>query len=181
MSNPNFYLYHYYEEKTGPFRNLSALSPDMADQLMHKFKSEGVVFASQRPDDYLTIRRDLEARARDLFIQKGGKPLHLYPHYLTLGPCSWIKKWYTEGRELKIHIDEFDPEHISFTYGDLFPAMRFKDGKPYRGILYTKHEIIKIIEKYGFPQDWNVDGKLGPERYIEVQIWDDKNLLKYID
>jgi hypothetical protein len=77
-------------------------------------------------------------------------------------------------------MDQFDPEHISFTYGDLFPTMRFKDGKPYREKLYTKQEIIKIIEEYGLPQEWNKDGKKGPERYIEVQIWDDKDLMKHV-
>ena len=179
MIEQNIYLYHYYEEKVGPFRNLSVLSPNEVDQIMNRLKKEGKVFASQRSDDYLNIRRELEAKAREMFIRKGGRPVKVYPHYMTLGECEWIKEWYKQGEELKIHIDELDPEHISFTYGDLFPTMRFKDGKPYREELYTKQEIIKIIEEYGLPQEWNKDGKNGPERYIEVQIWDDKDLMKY--
>lgn len=176
MNNQHVYLYHYYEGSTGPFRNLSELNTDAADEVMNRLKSEGKVFASQRSDDYLNIRRELEAKAREMFIQKGGKPNKLYPHYMTLGECNWIKEWYKQGKELKIHMDQFDPEHISFTYGDLFPTMRFKDGKPYREKLYTKQEIIQIIIEYGLPQEWNKDGKKGPERYIEVQIWDDKEL-----
>ena len=78
------------------------------------------------------------------------------------------------------HIDEFDEWTISFTYGDLFPTMRFQDGKPYRGQIYTKDEICKLIEEYGLPQEWNRRGNKGPERYIEVQIWDDKPLVKHI-
>ncbi|MNP39961.1 hypothetical protein D3C76_1335580 [compost metagenome] len=50
--------------------------------------------------------------------------------------------------------------------------MRYLDGKPYREQVYTKQEIFKIIEQFGLPQEWNKDGKNGPERYIEVQIWD---------
>lgn len=61
----------------------------------------------------------------------------------------------------------------AFTYGDLFPTMRYEDGKPYRKQVYTKREIVQIVDTYGLPQDWNRDGSLGPERYIEVQIWDD--------
>ncbi len=41
-------------------------------------------------------------------------------------------------------------------------------------------EILEIIKKYGMPQDWNDDGKYGPERYIEAHIWSDKVIQKYI-
>ena len=39
-------------------------------------------------------------------------------------------------------------------------------------------EIPTIIEKYGYPQEWNADGKYGPERYIEAHIWTDRGVLK---
>ena len=68
------------------------------------------------------------------------------------------------------------PEVISFTYGDLFPTMRYEDSKPYRKKVYTLSEIYDVISEYGFPQKWNEDGSLGPERYIEVQVWDDEVL-----
>ena len=40
-------------------------------------------------------------------------------------------------------------------------------------------EILKIIEKYGLPQDWNRDGRYGPERYIEAHVWSDETICKY--
>lgn len=40
-------------------------------------------------------------------------------------------------------------------------------------------EIPEIIEKYGYPQEWNPDGLLGPERYIEAHIWSDDVIAKY--
>jgi hypothetical protein len=174
MKHP--FLYHYFERSTGPFRNLSKLSVDEAEKVLNQLKNEGKAFASKRSDDYLVIRRNLEYQAREIFRSKGGKPRNHTPHYMTLGACPWIREWYREGDELKIHIGKFHPETISFTYGDLFPAMRFQDGKPYRGQVYTKDEIKFIIEQYGYPQEWNPDGSKGPERYIEVQIWDDELL-----
>lgn len=57
--------------------------------------------------------------------------------------------------------------------------MRVKDDKPYRRQVYTKQEIIKVIDKYGMPQDWNEHGDKGPERYIEVQIWDNDVIKRY--
>ena len=41
-------------------------------------------------------------------------------------------------------------------------------------------EILEIIKKYGMPQEWNDDGKYGPERYIEAHVWSDKVIQKYI-
>ncbi|WP_079909034.1 hypothetical protein [Paenibacillus sp. 32352] len=173
------YLYHYYEADRGAFRNLSSLSDEEANKVMNDLKRDPALFASRRSDSYLAVRRELEHKARELFIAKGGKPLNRYPHYMTLGPCNWIKEWYKSGAELRIALREFDDRSISFTYGDLFPAMRYNDGKPYRGNVYTKSEIFGLIQEFGFPQEWNADGTCGPERYIEVQIWDEAVIGKY--
>ena len=50
----------------------------------------------------------------------------------------------------------------------------------YRKKLYTYDEILEIIQKYGLPQDWNDDGKYGPERYIEAHIWSDDVIKEYL-
>lgn len=173
-------LFHYFEADTGPFKNLSALTFSEAQRIMKALREEKAIFASRRSEDYLQIRLELEEKARNLFIQKGGKAINKYPHYMTLGPCAWLKEWYIEGKELIIPLEAFNPEMLSFTYGDLFPTMRFNDGKPYRGNVYTLFEIQEIIEQFGWPQEWNHDGTKGPERYIEVQVWDDIVLQKYL-
>ncbi|WP_231573832.1 hypothetical protein [Paenibacillus sp. FSL R5-0345] len=118
------------------------------------------------------------------YFQKGGKPSRAYPHYMTLGECPWLLDWYPEAKSLQLSVDQFNAEGISFTYGDLFPTMRYKDGKPYRNQVYTKDEIVRVIEQFGMPQEWNTSGDKGPERYIEAQIWDDKPiniLLEYLE
>ncbi|MEC0370626.1 hypothetical protein [Paenibacillus chibensis] len=175
----NLYLYHYYEANKGPFKNLSSLTLKEAQSIMDALKTEENMFASRRSDDYLRIRLELEAKARNDFMQKGGKPKTMFPHYMTLGRCEWLKTWYAEGKEINIHIHEFKPDTLSFTYGDLFPTMRFKDGKPYREQVYTLHEIMNVIKQFGWPQEWNEDGSQGPERYIEVQVWDEKVINKH--
>jgi hypothetical protein len=58
--------------------------------------------------------------------------------------------------------------------------MNYKDGKPYRGQVYIESELGEIIGRYGLPQEWNPDGKGGPERYIEAQVWDDVPLKEYL-
>lgn len=169
-------LYHYYDESTGPFHNLSDLPLHEAEQVLNELRQQNIGFASKRSQDYLSIRRELEAKARNLFIAKGGQPSRAYPHYMTLGECPWLLEWYPIGRSLRISMDQFDLDTISFTYGDLFPTMRYQDGKPYRNQVYTWDEMVHVIEEFGMPQEWNANGEKGPERYIEVQIWDDKPL-----
>ena len=172
-------LHHYYERELGPFRNLSDLPAGEAEAVQQRLRERGDVFASQRSADYLAVRRGLEDRARKLFVCKGGRPVRARPHYMTLGACPWLLEWYREGRELAIGLDRFDAAAVSFTYGDLFPALRLAGRRPYWGQVYTLAELDELIAEYGLPQAWNADGAGGPERYIEAQIWDDTPLSGY--
>jgi hypothetical protein len=168
-SLPDF-LAHYYESARGPFCSLSDLPLDSAEAILADIRAQGVTFASQRKADYLTVRRDLEDLVRQKFIEKGGCPRRARPHYMTLGACPWLLTWYRDGRELRIPLVNFPADVVSFTYGDTFPAMRFQDGKPTRGQVYTLAELPALVEQFGLPQEWN-NGGGGPDRYIEAQIW----------
>lgn len=169
---PDF-LTHYYEAARGPFLNLSDLPADEAEAVLAALRQRGDGFASRRAADYVRVRRALEERVRQMFIAKGGRPSRARPHYLVVGACPWLLTWYSQGRELRLPLAAFDPAEVSFTYGDTFPAMRFKDGRPYRGQVYTFAELEGVVRQYGLPQDWNATGALGPERYIEAQVWAD--------
>ncbi|QOS77752.1 hypothetical protein JNUCC31_23795 [Paenibacillus sp. JNUCC31] len=171
--------YHYFEKSVGPFRNLSSLSEQEAEFVARRIRQEGRNFASQRSADYMMIRRALEQKAYDQFIAKGGKPTNRYPHYLTLGACAWLESWYTDPDCVTISWEDLPPDSVSFTYGDLFPTMRYLDDKAYRKQVYTKDEILDVIQSYGWPQEWNRQGDLGPERYIEVQVWNEGIIRPY--
>jgi hypothetical protein len=54
--------------------------------------------------------------------------------------------------------------------------MRCLDGKSYRQQVNTLQELPDLVRLYGLPQEWNIDGKAGPNRYIEAQVWDDAPL-----
>lgn len=170
------FLAHYYEAERGPFRSLTALPNAEADRIQALLCESGQGFASQRTPDYLATRRELEQQIRDLFIAKGGQPLRPTPHYMILGACAWVESWYATGGEIRVLLDQFDPATVSFTYGDSFPAMRYGDGSPWRGQVYTLSELPTVIEAYGLPQVCNPDGAKGPDRYIEAQVWSDEPL-----
>lgn len=178
MIIPDF-LTHYYEKSAGPFSNLSLLPLEQAEQILEGIRRDANRFASRRSDDYLKRRLELEDRIRRLFEEKGGRPRLARPHYLILGACPWVKDWYVDGREVQIKLAAVPQSCVSFTYGDSFPAMNYNDGKPYRGQVYRVGELGDIIGRYGLPQEWNPDGRGGPERYIEAQVWDEAPLREY--
>lgn len=179
MTFPDF-LTHYYEKTAGPFAILSRLPPEQAEQILAEIRRAGNRFASRRTDDYLRKRGELEDTIRKLFEDKGGQPKLARPHYLILGACPWVKEWYVDGQEVRIRLADIPADCVSFTYGDSFPAMNVRDGKPYRGKVYTLPELGDIIGRYGLPQEWNPDGRGGPERYIEAQVWEDAPVREYL-
>ena len=177
------YLYHYYDKTIGPFKNLSESSQEEAAKIMEKIKAEKPgAFCTKRNPDYMEKRRYYEEILRQEFLKKGGIIQREVPHYMVVEKCDFLESWYENSKFLKIPIEQFDKRTISFTYGDSHPTFSDKvnDGKEYRKKLYTYDEILEIIKKYGLPQSWNPDGKLGPERYVEVHIWSDETIKLFV-
>ena len=177
------HLYHYYDKSIGPFRNLSDISIDEANIVLNKISvTKPNVQCAKRQTDYMQARLYYENILRNEFIKKGGLVERKAPHYMVVEHSPWLNTWYDNSSFIKIPIEEFDLRTVSFTYRDSHPTFsgKINDGKEYRKKLYSYHEILEIIKKYGLPQDWNNDGKYGPERYIEAHIWSDEVISKYL-
>lgn len=178
------YLYHFFDRRTGPFRSLTNISPEEAKAVIEKIREERPnSLCARRDDQYVQKRRNCEAILRREFAAKGGLMEKDSPHYMVVEFSPWLSTWFERSEYIRIPIEEFDLRTVSFTYGDSMPTFsdRCADGKEYRKKLYTYEEILKVIEKYGLPQDWNDDGKFGPERYIEAHVWSEMPVAKYID
>lgn len=179
------YLYHYYEAGTRPFRNLSDLTFEEAEAVIAAIKRERpATQCAARHPSYNEDRRGYEAQLKAEFLKKGGLILREPPHYMTLGHSPWLSTWFERCAVIKIPIEEFDSRTLSFTYGDSHPIFSPRpnrcDGREYRRKLYTYEEILRLIDRYGYPQDWNDDGKYGPERYIEAHVWSDETVGRYM-
>ncbi|TAH69661.1 MAG: hypothetical protein EWM47_06380 [Anaerolineaceae bacterium] len=175
-------LYHYFDKSIGPFVNLSDNTIEEAKQVLDYIRiNKPDVQCAKRQDTYIEDRLYYESIIRDLFIKKGGRVEKHSPHYMVVEHSPWLSTWYENSAYIKIPIEEFDIATLSFTYGDSHPTFspRVNDGKEYRKKLYNYEEILEIIDKYGLPQDWNDDGKYGPERYVEVHIWSDEVISAY--
>lgn len=175
-------LYHYYDKTIGPFRNLSDLPIEQAKSILETIKTTKPNSQSaQRHDKYVEYRRNCERIIRSEFAKKGGVISRTAPHYMVVEHSPWLYSWFENCDFIKIPIEEFDIKTLSFTYGDSMPTFSpaINDEKEYRHKLYTYLEILEIIDKYGLPQNWNDDGKCGPERYIEVHVWSDETINRY--
>ena len=105
-----------------------------------------------------------------------------HPYYFTLGNCDdWFYRKKHSFGSIAFDLGEFNKNTVSFTYGDSVPNFmpEYADGKEYRGKVYTYEEICGLIEKYGYPNDWNAYAEHGPENYIEVQVWNDGPIVQY--
>ncbi|WP_022752773.1 hypothetical protein [Butyrivibrio fibrisolvens] len=172
-------LYHYFDKKTGSFRNLSDLSEEEARKVLLSIKSEKPeTMCAKRQDSYIADRRRFEEILRNEFLKKGGIIERKAPHYLVVGECPWLQSWFEDCDHIVIDTDVLDLRTVSFTYGDSHPTFsdRVNDGKEYRKKIYTYDEIIGVIGRYGLPQDWNPDGEYGPERYVEAHVWSDRGI-----
>lgn len=177
------FLYHYYDKKVGPFRSLSDLPVDEAERVLDRIRNDKPdTQCAKRQKSYIQDRLCYEKILREEFLKKGGKIERKTPYYMVVEHSPWLSSWYEDMSFIKIPIEEFDVNTLSFTYGDSHPTFspKVNDGKEYRKQLYTYEEILDIIKRYGLPQDWNDDGKFGPERYVEVHIWCDETIKKYL-
>ncbi len=174
------YLYHYYDKRTGPCKRMTVLSDDESKALLDKIRNERPdSMCAKRDDSYIDKRKSCEAKLKDAFIAKGGLVEIDSPYYFVVEHSPWLYSWYEQPDYIKIPVGEIDLRYVSFTYGDSMPTFAVQDGKEYRRQVYTYDEILKLIDKYGLPQNWNDDGAHGPERYIEVHIWK-KDLMEMI-
>ena len=177
------YLYYYYDKTIGPFKNLSDISIEEANEVLREIaNNKPNVQCAKRQADYMQARLYYENILRNEFTKKGGLISRKVPHYMVIEHSPWLSTWFENSAFIKIPIEEFDLRTISFTYGDSHPTFsdRVNDGKEYRKKLYTYDEILEVIDKYGLPQEWNDDGKYGPERYIEAHIWSDDTIRSYM-
>lgn len=176
------HLYHYFDKTQSPFSNLSELPLDEAKMVLGRIKSEKPNSqCAKRNDKYMECRRNCEDIIRTRFIEKGGIVQRKTPHYMVIEHSPWLSTWFENCDYIRIPIEEFDVNTLSFTYGDSMPTFSsaIQNKKEYHNKLYNFEEILDIIKKYGLPQDWNDDGRLGYERYIEVHIWSDSTISKY--
>ncbi len=83
----------------------------------------------------------------------------------------------------------FSPDVLTFTYPDSMaslPIARQDDHvahrKDYHGQVFTLCEITAVVARFGMPGDrWKTDPSMQYDRFIEVQVWDDRPIKRSMD
>jgi len=186
FDNDTKHLYHYYERNLPPFRTLTSLPFEEAKAVMCAGRT-----GESWVDNFLRLRYERDKTLREKFISIGGTPVRISPVYFTLGANKGMKTWFDEPDWIKIPVTEFDPDAVSFTYGDSFAVFNadLNTGEEWRGKIYKYDGILEIIDKYGYPEDppYDMKNRIFPKdkhinhclKYVEAHIWTDDVLDKY--
>ena len=185
------HLYHYYEKNLPPLRTITSLDFEKAFAILSDFQAENPNLTHPNIEWFLKRRYEMEKIVRDKFISIGGRPVNSSPVYLTLGANEGMKTWFENTAWLKIPVSEFDLDTVSFTYGDMFPVFNksLNTGEEWWEQVYRYDDILRLINKYGYPVDPIYDSIKGifPKdkpinqhlKYIEAHVWDDSILNKH--
>lgn len=137
---------------------------------------------------YMALRRATEARARELFTDRGGSPVRTAPHYLVLGSSAWFAGLYRDPAQVRLPLSELPSAVTSATWGDSINALGL--GVPlglpapdpaHADRMYRLDELAALVVEHGLPSDVAPETPAGYtghqhtllDNYIEIQLWAD--------
>ena len=146
-----------------------------------------------RPEDYLTLRLQVEQQLYEEFRRKGGSPKQEHPIYFVVGRPRWTIQAVDSATmertaEIQVPLSVLDVQDVSFTYPDSMFAAEVARGRdtPYPrpdwyGQLLTLDETEELIQKEGLPtQGWRPNRSPLMSHYIEAQVWNQAVLDEYL-
>jgi len=172
-------LTHYYRPCCRPFQRLSALGDAEVSAVIEGLsEAEPLPYRLTRPE-YLPERRQIEDRMRSRFIEKGGEPELLYPHYFVLGEFALFENDGSLKRQLPLR--SVPERWLSFTLTDSFFNYRRSNlrgiaipPRPYHDELFVASELSSQLEANDLPTTaWQSDPERQFEVYVEAQLWSD--------
>ena len=192
-NDPNIhdlYLYRYFELGEDPFLSITDLSIEEARHMLIANLKAGKP-GHPNVEKFLQLRYDRDEKLRKAFIKNGGKPERFFPVYFFLGEHRQWASGFENPAVLKIPLDAFARESVSFTYGDSFAVMNpaLFGNEEYWNKIYFADEILDVIKRNGYPSYEEYDFKRGiyPKdkhindclKYIEAHVWSQAVLDKY--
>ena len=181
------FITHYHLADRQPFLTLSEIKGSRDEAIFENLKNRhrsDPSYKRRYGRSYLTTRRRIESKLRQLFVARGGEPRRKYPFYFVLGQSSWFHGLVREHLEIKIALSSLDPQTTSFTFPDSYVALSSNE-KPYHGQVFLLPDLESVVGKYGMPKDERVSDyqsywKGDFEKYIEFQIWEDQIVQPFI-
>ena len=188
------YITHYYSAGSNILKNVCSQPDDIAWELLCNLKEDGK--RTWLHPGYLEERRRVETWLYDEFVRKGKKPHLRNPLYFVLGENDdfFHKTGFFSDADpvtLRLPLSMFNSDMISFTYPDSMPSLAIATDrtgradpyrKPIHGHVFTSEEITSVIQEYGMPGNkWKTEEHWRYDRFIEVQVWDDRPIWIFIN
>jgi hypothetical protein len=184
-------LTHYTKSPDRLFRSISALPPGEAEVVVRESLQEANTLAHARfeGERYLSDRKEIEKEIREMFREKGGRPVLDHPFYFVLGSAPWFELHEEDLYKVEIPLSSIPSEFISFTYPDSMISFALAAGtwyrselcgKPCNGKVFRLEDLAGLIEAYGYPGDrWRTEPAARYDYYIEAQVWDESVVVPY--
>jgi hypothetical protein len=175
---------HNYHPELGPFRNICHLPPPEAESVLDKIRATG---ERRIKADYLARRLTVEEWLTRESRKKLGSVRLERPIYFFLGNfADGLDPSRPESYALPLA--EFSPDMLTFTYPDSMASLPLatgaehaRDRKPYHGRVFTLREIEAVVAEFGMPgQRWRTDPSMHHDKFIEVQVWDDRPIKRFL-
>lgn len=161
--------------------NLCDLPPAEAEQVLQRIRASGRRTVNPK---YLERRLATEAwligeRKRRLGCTRRQRPIYFFLGDFDDGrdrsrPCSLV-----------MPLRSFPPHVLTFTYPDSMASFLIagRDDlrplrRPYHGQVFTLDGIGRIVEEFGMPAPG--EGAPCSDRFIEVQVWDERPILEFL-
>ncbi|MER8785254.1 MULTISPECIES: hypothetical protein [unclassified Mesorhizobium] len=169
----------------GPFlANLCDLPPAEAEEILQRHRDLG---RRTIKANYLRRRMDTETwligeRQRLLGNTRRNRPIYFFLGDFADGkdpsrPCSLV-----------MPLGVFSPSVLTFTFPDSMASLPIAtleshrlERRPYHGKVFTLGEIRRVVAEFGLPgEHWRSDYLRRFDRFIEVQVWDDRPILEFL-
>jgi hypothetical protein len=178
-------LTHNYDPEGVFLSNLCDLSSAEAENVLHRIHQSGKRAVKA---NYLRRRFETEAwligeRQRLLGQTPRERPIYFFLGNFADGkdpsrPCSLV-----------MPLADFPPDILTFTYPDSMASFAIGTRKdheaermPYHGQVFMLPKIRSVVAEFGMPEDqWKADGPRRFDRFIEVQVWDERPILRFLD
>ncbi len=175
---------HNYDPRGVLLGSLCDLHPVEADRVLDRIRISG---RRQIKQNYLRRRLETEAwliteRRRLLGSTRRERPIYFFLGNFADGkdpsrPCSLV-----------MPLQALPKDVVTFTYPDSMASLPIGtlDGhrderRPYHGRVFLFDEIKEVIAKFGMPDaSWAEDRRRRFDRFVEVQVWDERPIIDFL-
>ena len=190
---------HYFEREAGPLLNICDLDPGQRSQIISREKDAETGFNRfSHGEEFFDFRLLADDLLLDLYEGKFGKNPARRPFFGVLDDADVVGGLYRDPYKIKIPINEFGPEELTFMCPDHFHLVSFmkrngdkkafgyqlpKDYSesqyPYFGKLMTYEELISGFQNLKIGHFLEGErAKNNWYRYVEAQIWSNPETLR---